>query len=127
MCDVRGNGVITTLPYGRKTEKKKQNVWLTGKENCLPAYSCAENNQSIAGASISIGERKVTAFHRLQYLLTLLLCLHQIYDSDLFRNSKRFWTVLDVCSGTLFGKMMVTSRQLAVDIFLFSLLFTVTT
>lgn len=111
MCDVGGNSVITMLPYGRKTKKMKQRVWLMGKENCFPAYSCAENTKSIARADISGGERKVKVFHRLQYLLTFLLHLHQIYKLDLFRNSEGLGLFWGHCLGENDGHLQTAGSM----------------
>lgn len=115
-----GNGVFAMLPYGKKMENWSKKVRSTGKENCFPAYFCAEKNQSIAGGSISGGEgRKSDSLLSPAVSATVssasapILCL----IGPLHKLKKRSRTVLDVRRGILFRKMMVTSRQLALDVF----------
>lgn len=112
-CVMWGGGMVSSPCHHmvQKTNKMKQKAHLTKEKNCFPAYYCAENDKNIAGASTFGSEGNDTAF---PHGVIFVLFLHRIFKLDIFRNLKRSWTVLDVRSGSLFGKIMDTSRQLAV-------------
>lgn len=108
MCDVGRGGMVSSPCYHlvEKWRIWRKKVWLTAKK--------------IAGASISGGERKMTAFHHLQDLLTFVLRLRYIYKIGPLQKFQKF---LDC-----FGCVQRINDGLSVDFFFsFSLLFTVTT
>lgn len=108
-CVMWGGGMVSSPCYHLVERWRiwRKKVWLTAKK--------------IAGASISGGERKMTAFHHLQDLLTFVLRLRYIYKIGPLQKFQKF---LDC-----FGCVQRINNGLAVDFFFFSfsLLFPVTT